>query len=104
MNGKRVLITGATNGIGKQAALDLAKMGADVVIVGRDEIKTRKVSIDLKTLSGSSKIDLLVADLSSMDEVRRIADEFRAKYDRLDVLLNNAGAAFTEFQTSVDGY
>ena len=102
--GKRVLITGATNGIGKQAALELAKMGAAVVIVGRDEIKTRKVSIDLKTLSGNSQIDLLVADLSSMDEIRRIADEYRANYEGLDVLLNNAGATFTEYQTSADGY
>jgi NAD(P)-dependent dehydrogenase (short-subunit alcohol dehydrogenase family) len=104
MNSKRVLITGATNGIGKQAALELAKMGADVVIVGRDEIKTRKVSIDLKTLSGNSGIDLLVADLSSMDEIRRVATEFRAKYDRLDVLLNNAGAVFSDYQKSADGY
>ncbi len=104
MNGKRVLITGATNGIGKQAALELAKMGADVLIVGRDENKTRQVRADLKALSGSSTIDMLVADLSSMDEIRRIADEFRAKNDRLDVLLNNAGAAFTEYRASVDGY
>ena len=104
MIGKRVLITGATNGIGKQAALELATMGAKVVIVGRDEIKTRKVCLDLKTLSGNSEIDLLIADLSSMEEVRRIAAEFRAKYGRLDVLLNNAGATFTEYRTSVDGY
>ena len=104
MNGKRVLITGATNGIGMQAALELAKMGAEVVIVGRAENKTRKVRSNLQALSGSSKIDMLVADLSSMDEIRRIAVEFRAKYDRLDVLLNNAGATFTEFQTSADGY
>ena len=79
-------------------------MGAKVVIVGRDEIKTRKVCLDLKTLSGNSEIDLLIADLSSMEEVRRIAAEFRAKYGRLDVLLNNAGATFTEYRTSVDGY
>jgi NAD(P)-dependent dehydrogenase (short-subunit alcohol dehydrogenase family) len=104
MKGKRVLITGATNGIGKQAALALLKLGADVVIVGRDEIKTRKVSIDLRVLSGSSRIDMLVADLSSMDEVRRIAAEFRAKYDHLDVLLNNAGAVFADYQRSADGY
>ncbi|MDE2635272.1 MAG: SDR family oxidoreductase [Chloroflexota bacterium] len=104
MNGKRVLITGATNGIGAQAALELAKMGAEVVIVGRDANKTRKVRNDLQAQSGNSTIDILVADLSSMKEIRRIAAEFREKYDRLDVLLNNAGATFTEFQTSADGY
>ena len=80
------------------------KLGAEVIIVGRDETKTRRVSGDLKALSGSSKIDTLVADLSSMDEIRRVANEFRAKYDRLDVLLNNAGAVFSSYQQSVDGY
>jgi len=104
MNGKRVLITGATNGIGKQAALELMKLGANVVIVGRDESKTRNVCAELKTNSGSDKVDMLVADLSSMDEIRRVADEFRAEYDRLDVLLNNAGAIFSNYQQSVDGY
>jgi len=104
MNGKRILITGATNGIGKQAAGELAKMGADVVIAGRDEIKTRKVCVDIKTLSGNSNVDILVADLSTMDEVRRMAAEYRAKYGRLDVLLNNAGAVFSSFQASADGY
>lgn len=104
MIGKRVLITGATNGIGKQAALELMKVGADVVIVGRDAIKTRGVSSDLTALSGSSRIDTLVADLSSMDEIRRIADEFCARFDRLDVLLNNAGAVYSQFERSVNGY
>ncbi len=104
MHGKRVLITGATNGIGKQAALELLKMGAEVVIVGRNETKTRQVMMQLQAQSGNDSIDMLVADLSSMDEVRRIAAEFRAKYDRLDVLLNNAGAVFSDYQESVDGY
>ncbi len=104
MIGKRILVTGATNGIGKQAALELAKMGAELVIVGRDEIKTVKVSRDIKQASGNSSVDILVADLSSMDEVRRIAAEFREKYKRLDVLLNNAGAVFSAYQQSADGY
>ena len=104
MIGKRILITGATNGIGKQAAIELAKLGASLVIVGRDEIKTRKVAVDIKQLSGNTDIDLLVADLSSMAEIRRIADEFSGKYQRLDVLLNNAGAVFSSYQQSVDGY
>jgi len=104
VKGKRVLITGATNGIGKQAALELAAMGAAVTIVGRDESKTRKVSIDLRTQSGNADIDFLIADLSSMAETRRVAEEYLAKYQRLDVLLNNAGAMFSSFQTSAEGY
>lgn len=104
MKGKRVLITGATNGIGKQAALELAMMGADLVIVGRNEPKTRRVQNELRALNGGGEIDHLIADLSSMAEIRRIAAEFSARHDRLDVLLNNAGAAFSEFQLSAEGY
>ena len=104
MKDKRVLITGATNGIGKQAALEIAAMGAAVTIVGRSESKTRAVCSELQTQSGSDKIDWLLADLSSMAEVRRVAEEFRARHNRLDVLLNNAGAVFSEFQASADGY
>ena len=104
MQGKRVLITGATNGIGKAAALELAGMGAEVVVVGRDEIKTTKVLRDLKRLSGNSDLHMLIGDLSSIDEIGRVCREFGEKFDRLDVLLNNAGAAFSEFRTSADGY
>lgn len=104
MRGKRVLITGATNGIGKAAALALAKMGAEVIIVGRDATKTGVVMRELASASGSSQHDFLLADLSSCDDIRAIAAEFCSRHDRLDVLLNNAGAAFSQFQASVDGY
>ena len=104
MIGKRILVTGATDGIGKQAALELAMMGAELVIVGRDEIKTVKVSRDIKQASGNSEVDFLIGDLSSMDEVRRIAADFRQRFQRLDVLLNNAGASFSSYQASIDGY
>ena len=103
MNDKRILITGATNGIGKTAALDLAKMGAEVIIVGRNEQKTRRVLDELKTASGSDRLDMLIADLSSIEQIRRAADEFRGRYERLDVLLNNAGAIFPKYQESADG-
>ena len=102
MNDKRILITGATNGIGKTAALDLAKMGAEVIIVGRNEKKTRRVLDELKTASGSDRLDMLIADLSSIEQIRRAADEFRGKYERLDVLLNNAGAIFPKYQETAD--
>lgn len=103
MNDRRILITGATNGIGKTAALDLAKMGAEVIIVGRNEKKTRRVLDELKMASGSDRLDMLIADLSSIEQIRRAADEFRGRYERLDVLLNNAGAIFPKYQESADG-
>jgi retinol dehydrogenase 12 len=102
MNGKTVLITGATNGIGRVAALELAKMGADVVVVGRSREKTQAVVNEIRTQGG--KVDMLLADLSSLDEVRRLAAAFKSKYNRLDVLINNAGAFFSSRHETVDGY
>jgi len=103
MNGKRVLVTGATDGIGKVAALELAKMGAEVIIVGRNPQKTERVVNELKIKSGHSNIEMMIADLSSIEQIRGLATEFLAKYDSLDVLLNNAGAMFNTYQQSVDG-
>ena len=104
MRGKSVLITGATNGIGKASAFELAKLGAEVIIVGRDEIKTRNVLHDLKSQSANANMDMLVGDLSSIAEIKRVAAEFSARRERLDVLLNNAGAVFSAYQVSADGY
>jgi NAD(P)-dependent dehydrogenase (short-subunit alcohol dehydrogenase family) len=103
MNGKRVLVTGATDGIGKVSALELAKMGAEVIIVGRSPQKTERVLNELKIESGHQNLDMLIADLSSTDEIRRLVAEFLSKYDSLDVLLNNAGAIFNEYKQSADG-
>ena len=104
MDGKTVLITGATNGIGKVAALELAKKGATVVIVGRNPAKTAETVAEIKAQSGNSNVDSIVADLSSMAEVRKVAEAFKAKHSRLDVLINNAGAIFADRQETVDGY
>ncbi len=104
MRGKRVLITGATNGIGQVAALELAKMGAEVIIVGRNEAKTRGVLSQLIADSGNDNLHMLLGDLSSMAATRRVAAEYRENHQRLDVLLNNAGAAFSTYQTSDEGY
>lgn len=104
MERKVVLITGATDGLGKAAALALAKQGATVVIVGRDPAKTRATAGEIKEQSGTPSADGLVADLSSMAEVRRLANELRQGYSRLDVLINNAGAIFARRQATVDGY
>src|ERR1700723_4078248 len=95
MQGKICLVTGATLGIGKETALGLARKGAHVVIVGRDEARTRETAAWIARESGNAQVDFLIADLSSQAEVRRLAQEFKDKYPRLDVLLNNAGAIFT---------
>jgi NAD(P)-dependent dehydrogenase (short-subunit alcohol dehydrogenase family) len=103
MQGKVCLITGGTNGIGKSTAHELARMGATVVIVGRDAQKTSRVVEEIRQASGNDNVDSLLADLSSRQEVRRLANEFESKYSRLHVLLNNAGAVFMRRQLSVDG-
>ncbi len=103
MSGKTVLITGATNGIGRAAAMALAKMGAGLTIVGRSPQKTDVTVQELRAL-GLGPVEGLVADLSSMAEVRRLADDFRRRHDRLDVLINNAGGIFASRQLTADGY
>ncbi len=103
MNGKICLVTGGTNGIGKSAAQALAKMGATVVIVGRNAPKTAQVVKEIRAINGNNKVDSLPADLSSQQAVRQLAEEFKRKYQHLHVLLNNAGAAFMKRELSVDG-
>jgi len=104
LTGKTVLITGATNGIGKVAALELAKKGAEVVIVGRNPNKTRQVIQQVKEYSGNPSVDGLVADLSSMAEIRQLALVFRQQHPHLHILVNNAGGIFANRAMTVDGY
>ena len=105
MQSKVVLVTGATSGIGKLTALELAKMGANVVIVGRNPVKTAAVAEEIRhQLNGAGSVELLVGNLASLQEIKNIAQEFIAKYQRLDVLINNAGACFTERKLSPDGF
>ncbi len=103
MTGKVVLVTGATSGIGRVTALALAQMGAAVVVHGRSQQKA-EIALDLiREETGSTAVDFLLADLSSQAEIRAMADTFRQRYDRLDVLVNNAGAVFLKRQESADG-
>lgn len=78
-------------------------MGATVVIVGRSAQKTSRVVEEIRTASGNNKVDSLLADLSSQQQIRALAKEFKRKYSQLDVLINNAGAFFMRRQLSVDG-
>lgn len=103
MDGKVVLITGATNGLGKVVARELAKKRATVVIAGRDPAKTRATANEIEEQTGHPAAEGLVADLSSMAEVSRLATEFQRRYARLDVLINNVGAIFPQRRITVDG-
>ena len=104
MNNKTILITGASAGIGLHSAIGLAKLGAQVIMVGRDEGRTAEAAEQVKSQSGNTAISYLLADLSSLKDVRKLALEFKSKYNKLDVLLNNAGAIHFWRQLSVDGY
>jgi len=104
MNNKTILITGASAGIGLHSAIGLAKLGAKIVMVGRDEKRTAQAVELVKSQTGNQAISYLLADLSSLQEVRRLAQEFKEKHNQLDVLLNNAGAIFLWRKVSVDGY
>lgn len=89
---KTILITGSTSGMGKAAATALAKQGHRIIIHGRDKAETQKVQQQIVAESNNPDVDYLIADLFLMSEVRKMAADFRKKYDRLDVLYNNAGA------------
>jgi NAD(P)-dependent dehydrogenase (short-subunit alcohol dehydrogenase family) len=104
LNGKTILITGATNGIGKVAALELAKLGPTIAIVGRNPRKTEQTVSEIVAQSGNQAITGLIADLSSMAEVRRLADTFTRQFQSLHVLINDAGGIFASHQRTVDGY
>ena len=103
MQGKTCLITGGSDGIGYVAARELARMGARVVIVGRNAAKTDAAVERIIAGTGNPAVERLLADLSSQREVRRVAAEALERLPRLDVLLNNAGAIFLSSRPSADG-
>src|SRR4051812_1135280 len=101
-----VLITGATRGIGQAAAIELAKRGAEVAIVGREPARVAETAAQARDAAGptGAPVHEHVADLQRLDEVRRLADEVLERHPRLDVLANNAGALFADRKTTPDGF
>src|ERR1700694_2242273 len=103
MQGKICMITGANSGIGKATALGLAQMGATVVLVSRDRARGEEAQNEIKAKSGNDAIDLLLADLSSQQSIRQLAEDFKQRYTRLHVLINNAGIFALTRRETVDG-
>lgn len=103
MQDKIVLVTGATDGIGKVAARELARQGATVIVAGRNPDKTEAVAAEIRQATGNTRVSAMVADLSAQQGVRALARQVVSAHPRLDVLLNNAGAIFSSRQVSADG-
>jgi NAD(P)-dependent dehydrogenase (short-subunit alcohol dehydrogenase family) len=103
MQNKICLITGATSGIGQATATALAKMGSTVIVAGRDEERCQKTVAHIQRSTQNFHVDYLLADLSVQDQVRQLAADFKSRYKRLDVLVNNAAAIFLRRQVSANG-
>jgi NAD(P)-dependent dehydrogenase (short-subunit alcohol dehydrogenase family) len=104
MKGRIYVITGSNSGIGKETAIGLAKMGATIVMVVRDQERGEKARTEIVKQTGNNSVDLMICDLSSMSSIRHFAEEFKKKYDRLDVLINNAGAVFNKREVTPEGF
>jgi retinol dehydrogenase-12 len=102
---KIILVTGATSGIGEVTARELARQGAHVVILARNRQKAERTQQAIVAATGNQRVDIVLADLSVLQQVRDVAAQLHDKYSRLDVLVNNAGLMFgSERELSADGY
>ena len=104
MKDKTCLVTGANSGIGLETARGLAKQGARVAMVCRNAEKGEAARQDIISSTGNDQVDLLIADLSSLAAVRKLAEEVNSKYDQLHVLIHNAGLMSKQREVSADGF
>ena len=104
MKNPTCLITGATEGVGKVTALELAKKGFTVVVAARNANKAEALKKEIETSTGNTSCDSIVADLGSLGQVRQLAETFRRRYSTLDVLINNAGVFLPTRTETEDGY
>ena len=104
MIGKNVLITGANSGIGKETAIALARKGAQIIMLCRNEEKAKNAMDEIKERANSEQVDLIITDLSNQDSIYSAVAKFKEKYDHLDVLINNAGSILRNRLETSEGY
>jgi retinol dehydrogenase-14 len=104
MTRKVCIVTGANSGIGKETARALARMGATVIMVVRNQVAGEKARKEIIEETGNESIELMIADLFSINEIRELASDFKNTHSRLDVLINNAGGIFPKREVTVDGF
>jgi NAD(P)-dependent dehydrogenase (short-subunit alcohol dehydrogenase family) len=103
MAGKRVIVTGPTSGFGKEIAVQLALSGAEIVLACRDLQRGEQTAEEIAQYTGAKNCAVMHVDTSNQESIREFARQFRKKYTRLDVLVNNAGVNFPQRHLSVDG-
>jgi len=104
LTGKNALISGATSGIGRETAIALAKMGAHVCLIGRNQTKTENLCATIMEAQPEAQVSFLLADLSSQNDIRKLADRFKTEHPCLDILVNNAGALLAKRDESIEGF
>ncbi|KAI8150267.1 hypothetical protein BJV82DRAFT_586522 [Fennellomyces sp. T-0311] len=103
LSGKIAIITGSNTGIGKVCATEMARKNCHVIVACRTEKKGTKAVADIKAETGNDKVEFMKLDLLSLAAVKAFAEEFRSKYDQLDILMNNAGVMMCPYGLSEDG-
>lgn len=104
MTGKIAIVTGANSGMGLATTIELAKMGAHVIMACRSQSRGAAALQEAQQESNGLRIELMTLDLGDFDSIRAFASDFKAKYDRLDVLVNNAGVVALKRELTKDGY
>ncbi|MBC7476303.1 MAG: SDR family oxidoreductase [Candidatus Sericytochromatia bacterium] len=103
LKNKICIVTGANSGIGKVTALEIAKMGATVIMVCRSKEKGEKALEEVKNLSNNKNVELMLCDFASQQSIRDFAEKFKSKYKYLNILVNNAGLSIPEKSVTKDG-